>query len=114
MKCQFILIFDFAADVVRKSAVRIRYVSCPLKNDNLTILTEPAKSCSGGCSSGNPANNTDLHLMMVSAVTAFSILVVVMSAGEVRVIGQCAVEKSGYCFQSVSCDSREESDSKLC
>ena len=107
LKSEVSLFGNLSSDIVRKSAVRIRDVCCPLKNNNLSVLTESAKPCGSGRPSGDPAYNTDLHLVvtvtvvtvfmvmfMVSAVTSFSIfmvMVVVMSAGCIRIIGECTV-----------------------
>ena len=97
----FVFVRDFSANVVRKPAVCIRDVCGSLEDDNLRILAEAAKTGGGRSPACNSADDTDLHLVMaVAVITVFVVMsvlsavtipaffmVVVVSAGCVRVIG---------------------------
>ena len=57
-----IAIFNNTADVIRQSAVGIRYISRPLKYNNLSGLIQPPETRRGACSSCNAADNDYFHL----------------------------------------------------
>ena len=56
---QGIFRFDYAADVVRQSAVRKRRIRSALKHDNLGILVHAAQTCRARSAAGHAAHDHD-------------------------------------------------------
>ena len=61
LKGQFRLVLYRSSDVVRKSAIGVRNISCALEDHELRILVQPPQPSRGRCSSGHPSDYDYLH-----------------------------------------------------